>query len=701
MKHNYLFTLALAVVMAFVGVGCEKSPEETPEAPVLTLAKATDSVAAGATSYSLSVESNCDWTATASQGVAVDPASGNGDATVALSFAANTAYEPVTYTVTFAAKGVESQTFTLTQVAADKPVPVLTVAASAEVAAEATSYELAVESNYPWTATASEGLTISPAAGDGNGTVALTFAANETYEAATYTVTFAVEGLDPKTFTLTQAGKPAPVLTVAASAEVAAEATSYELAVESNYPWTATASEGLTISPAAGDGNGTVALTFAANETYEAATYTVTFAVEGLDPKTFTLTQAALQPVVASGTYWLFATKDGKTSAMTSLGTKNYGYAESEAVVNGVSYAENVFTLALVEGVKDGYTICDVNGKYYYQEAGTTYKTFNVGTDATLAGCVWIISKNEDQTYNIVNRASGKHIRYGEGTYTSFGAYAESEFNGSVAIQLVAAENAKPRPVLNVSADTSVGNDATTYSIEVESNLAWTATASEGVTLDKAAGEGNGTVVMTFAANETAEAIARTVTFTAEGLTKVFTLTHKAPAAEGAAVLLDEDFSSLKTWSSTNVTTLKANNLTWTTAGGSMYEQQGCIKFGKSSAAANTGVKLPTLSSLTAATDVVLTFKAVSSDSGYTMVVSATGGATVGTLSPKAITKYSGGAINSGADTATKMADAFAQSTAEFSVTIQGVTAETVISIVASGSAKRWYLDDVKIEAVK
>ena len=614
MKHNYLFTLALAVVMAFVGVGCEKSPEETPEAPVLTLAKATDSVAAGATSYSLSVESNCDWTATASQGVAVDPASGNGDATVALSFAANTAYEPVTYTVTFAAKGVESQTFTLTQVAADKPVPVLTVAASAEVAAEATSYELAVESNYPWTATASEGLTISPAAGDGNGTVALTFAANETYEAATYTVTFAVEGLDPKTFTLTQ---------------------------------------------------------------------------------------AALQPVVASGTYWLFATKDGKTSAMTSLGTKNYGYAESEAVVNGVSYAENVFTLALVEGVKDGYTICDVNGKYYYQEAGTTYKTFNVGTDATLAGCVWIISKNEDQTYNIVNRASGKHIRYGEGTYTSFGAYAESEFNGSVAIQLVAAENAKPRPVLNVSADTSVGNDATTYSIEVESNLAWTATASEGVTLDKAAGEGNGTVVMTFAANETAEAIARTVTFTAEGLTKVFTLTHKAPAAEGAAVLLDEDFSSLKTWSSTNVTTLKANNLTWTTAGGSMYEQQGCIKFGKSSAAANTGVKLPTLSSLTAATDVVLTFKAVSSDSGYTMVVSATGGATVGTLSPKAITKYSGGAINSGADTATKMADAFAQSTAEFSVTIQGVTAETVISIVASGSAKRWYLDDVKIEAVK
>ena len=70
-------------------------------------------------------------------------------------------------------------------------------------------------------------------------------------------------------------------------------------------------------------------------------------------------------------------------------------------------------------------------------------------------------------------------------------------------------------------------------------------------------------------------------------------------------------------------------------------------------------------------------------------------------MAPAAITKYTGGAINSGADTATKMEEAFAASTAEFSVTIQGVTAETEISIVASGSAKRWYLDDVKIEAVK
>lgn len=571
------------------------------------------------------------------------------------------------------------------------------------VAADATSYELAVEANCAWTATASEGLTVDPASGEGDAKVSLSFAANAAYEAVTYTVTFAAEGLEKKTFTLTQAAadKPAPFVTVAESAEVAADATAYELSVEANCAWTATASEGLTVTPASGEGDAKLALAFAANEEYEAVTYTVTFAAEGLEAKTFTLTQAAADPVIAAGPYWIFGTKDGKTKVMMSLGTKSYGYASSEDVVGETSYAENVFTFTPVEGVKDGFTISDVNGKYYYQEAGTTYKTFNVGTDATLAGCVWTISENEDGTFTIANAASGKFIRYAEGTYTSFGVYAESEFNGSVAVNLVAADNASPRPVLNLTGSASVNSDETTCSISVESNLSWTAAASAGVTLDKTSGEGNGTVVMTFAANEAQEAVTHTVTFTAEGLTKTFTLTQKAPAAGGTSVLLEEDFSTLKTWGSSNVSTLKVNGLTWTSAGGSMYEQQGCIKLGKSTAAANTGVKLPAITSLTAATNVVLTFKAVSSDSGYTMTVSATGGATVGTLSPKAITKYSGGAVNSGADTAAKLADAFAQSTAEFSVTIQNVTAETVISIVASGSAKRWYLDDVKIEVAK
>ena len=80
----------------------------------------------------------------------------------------------------------------------------------------------------------------------------------------------------------------------------------------------------------------------------------------------------------------------------------------------------------------------------------------------------------------------------------------------------------------------TVDAEATTYSIEFESNVAWTATASAGVTVNPASGEGDGTVVMTFAANTSNDPIDHTVTFTATDLTKTFTLTQKGVPAEGA-----------------------------------------------------------------------------------------------------------------------------------------------------------------------
>ena len=234
-----------------------------------------------------------------------------------------------------------------------------------------------------------------------------------------------------------------------------------------------------------------------------------------------------------AGQYWITGTKDGVTKVMMPVAEdKTFGYAPSEAFANNASYADNVFTFAAVEG---GFTICDASGKYYSQEAGTTHKTFSVGTDGTLAGCVWTVAKNDDNTYTITNAASGKIVRYAEGTYTSFGVYAESEFNGSVAVNLVPAANAQARPVLDVPATASVENNVTTYSVEVESNLAWTATAGAGVTLDKTSGNGNATVVLTFAANTGDAAVTYTVTFTAGELTKTFTLTQKAAASETPA----------------------------------------------------------------------------------------------------------------------------------------------------------------------
>ena len=83
----------------------------------------------------------------------------------------------------------------------------------------------------------------------------------------------------------------------------------------------------------------------------------------------------------------------------------------------------------------------------------------------------------------------------------------------------------------------SVAYDATTFTVQFESNLSWTATPSTGVSLNTTSGtgngNGNGSVVMTFAVNETEDNKNHTVTFTAGDITAVFTLTQAAKPAEG------------------------------------------------------------------------------------------------------------------------------------------------------------------------
>ena len=112
------------------------------------------------------------------------------------------------------------------------------------------------------------------------------------------------------------------------------------------------------------------------------------------------------------------------------------------------------------------------------------------------------------------------------------------------------------------AASVSVAAETTTYTIEVQSNVSWTATASAGVTLNPASGNGNASVVMTFAANTTDATATHTVTFVAEGVEKTFTLVQKAVVTSGAPVSYTALFGSsynsksvnayTETWSATN-----------------------------------------------------------------------------------------------------------------------------------------------------
>ena len=83
-------------------------------APYVELTMESASVDAETTSYTVDIKSNSNWTASASTDVTLDKTSGNGDASIKMTFTENTTSDAVTHTLTVAVEG-STKTFTLTQ----------------------------------------------------------------------------------------------------------------------------------------------------------------------------------------------------------------------------------------------------------------------------------------------------------------------------------------------------------------------------------------------------------------------------------------------------------------------------------------------------------------------------------------------------------------------------------------------------------
>ena len=101
----------------------------------------------------------------------------------------------------------------------------------------------------------------------------------------------------------------------------------YVINVTSNVAWTVTASEGLTVKPAEGEGNAQVVVTVPANELYEAVSYQVTVATEeAADVKefAFTINQVAAEPEYEKVTVAEFMNKKEGKYELTGVITKIY-----------------------------------------------------------------------------------------------------------------------------------------------------------------------------------------------------------------------------------------------------------------------------------------------------------------------------------------------------------------------------------------
>ena len=112
----------------------------TTAAPVLSASPAATTVAATATSVTWTITSNTDWTITPGTGVTASVTSGNGNADVTLTFAANTGSSAVTYTATASATGCDDVTITITQSAAGSSSDITDTITSALLTATSTTY---------------------------------------------------------------------------------------------------------------------------------------------------------------------------------------------------------------------------------------------------------------------------------------------------------------------------------------------------------------------------------------------------------------------------------------------------------------------------------------------------------------------------------------------------------------------------------
>ena len=119
--------------------------------------------------------------------------------------------------------------------------------------------------------------------------------------------------------------------------------------------------------------------------------------------------------------YLIVAQRDGNTYyAMPQKETANFGYLNTQMKVGTLdelkivsSYDDN-FVFAEFE---DGYSIQDCYGRYLYMD--NEHASFQLGKEPV----AWELEASDNGTFSLTN--NGKFIQFGDGTYTTFGAYAK------------------------------------------------------------------------------------------------------------------------------------------------------------------------------------------------------------------------------------------------------------------------------------
>lgn len=169
------------------------------------------------------------------------------------------------------------------------------------------------------------------------------------------------------------------------------------------------------------EGKAVITAESAENDVYAAGTATCTVYVWHY------VTYKKATAIESGKKYLIVAQRDGNTYyAMPCKESYKYGYLSTvmkEGTLDELkvesSYDDN-FVFAECE---DGYSIQDCYGRYLYMDDDPNHKSFQLGTEPV----AWEVEASDNGTFSITN--NGQFIQFGEGTFTSFGAYPTKQDN--------------------------------------------------------------------------------------------------------------------------------------------------------------------------------------------------------------------------------------------------------------------------------
>jgi subtilisin-like proprotein convertase family protein len=296
--------------------------------PILTVAPTNRNVAYASSTTTFSVSNTgggaLSWTAAVISGGSwlsiQSGSSGSGDGTITAAFTENTLSVQRVGSIEVTAVGVSGSPQTVTVTQSPDMTPILQVTpANRDVAYTSGTTSFSIENvglgTLAWSASVSSGASwlsiTSPSGGTGDSTLTLSFAANTSHSSRQGAVTVIGTGASgsPAIVTVTQAGNPAPELSVSPavrSVGYAAGSTSYSVQNLGTNPmnWTAAVTSGgdwiTIVSGASGTDDGTIVVNYTENPAGTSRTGQITVTAPGVagSPAAVQLVQS-LNPTLA------------------------------------------------------------------------------------------------------------------------------------------------------------------------------------------------------------------------------------------------------------------------------------------------------------------------------------------------------------------------------------------------------------------